>query len=1114
MKRSCCFKILICGLFAAFQSLLSAQSGPATLKSQVFDWEQLKYGMFIHFNMNTFAGAEYDNGKMPAESFNPTSPDVDQWIRTARDAGMKYAVLTAKHTGGFCLWDSKVTWKGKEYDYDIASSGYKKDIVALFMESCRKYKIKPALYYCLWDDHNEPVSTKDEYFKLTRDHIRELVTNYKGLVELWIDIPSRLTGDQRNELYSIVKTHQPDCLVTCNNGFTDGSLLANFPADITNGERTLPPVSGHNPIRSINGKEYYIPMEVCQTINQNWFWMAGDVTKSVRTLYYWYSETIKRGASFLLDVPPDLSGTIPQNLVERLMELKEAIDNPWRIPPLQTLTGYMPVKASSLFEDRVEYLPECAVDEDTNTRWLAQSSDTMPEITIDLGAVKRFNTISIMEPYSSHIKAFEVQCLDGEAWKTLFKGTTIESKLTKQFPAVESRKVRLVVTKFITGENQFNVLSFPGSHPPVEGVTISEFQVLNSDEDDPEYMNSFKPGREYFFLRSGHAKMIIQSDKSGNAPAFTWMLFDAGKPGQTAKKSNAFNYIPGTNFSETALRLILGKVEFSALGHNSEARWVERDGRQSVELIWWAGGIKVVETFSPSVKSPDFERIISLTNSDMAGNDTVRIASLDGFPESDPIPLKKGQTVLVSRKVKPPSSLAADEPVVSFRTLSEISTSDSLIEALYRNAAFALPGMVALNGRMDAGVFEYGNQWVRDGSNVARGLICSGSFESARGLLNYILSDLVSDEGATIIAGGFDEPDREQFDQMGVLMNSLKLYSDWTGDNSLLITYRKKILALIERPLNPVFRDSTGMVHNRREFWERTFSDAYELAYQTYMIQGLRDAAELSGILGVPEKADNWRMQADVFLNAMLHHPTCSLIDKGALIKRRNVNGEIADLTSGRQQSYLEDAPAGTEYYHRLNPDATYALPVLFGIIDPHSELAKRSLDKLETIWNARWNGGGYERYHSSSQLDQPGPWTFGTAFIARAQHDAGMYDRSRRSLTWLHNLQGGNAGAWFEEIPLNRSQISSCGIVPWTSAEITSFVVMHWLGVKISGDSIFIRPKLYPGTTSLSAALRFRTERLKIDMEQDGMRAILKVNGKEVTANTSGEYKILITDL
>lgn len=131
-------RILVAVLLVILPVFLSAQPEPATSKSQVSGWEQLKYGMFIHFNMNTYAGAEYDKGKMPAEGFNPQLLDVDQWIRTARDAGMKYAVLTAKHTGGFCLWDSKVTWKGREYDYDIASSPIKKDIVAQFMESCRK----------------------------------------------------------------------------------------------------------------------------------------------------------------------------------------------------------------------------------------------------------------------------------------------------------------------------------------------------------------------------------------------------------------------------------------------------------------------------------------------------------------------------------------------------------------------------------------------------------------------------------------------------------------------------------------------------------------------------------------------------------------------------------------------------------------------------------------------------------------------------------------------------------------------------------------------------------------------------------------------------------------
>jgi hypothetical protein len=353
------------------------------------------------------------------------------------------------------------------------------------MKSCRNYRIKPALYYCLLDDHNQPVSSKDEYFRLAKDQITELVTRYKGLVELWVDIPAVLTPVQRTNLYEIVKANQPHCLVTCNNGFSDGSVLSNFPADITNGERTLPPAKGHMPVYDIQGKQYYIPMEVCQTINQNWFWMPGDVTKSVRTLYYWYNETLRRGANFLLDVPPDTSGLIPQSLVKQLMELKQVISDPVKLPPLLTLTGYKPATASSVFENRAEYLPEYAVDEDTNTRWLAQPSDARPTLTVDLGGMKRFNTTVLTEPYVAHIREFEFQYLQGEEWKTIFTGAGIGVKLKKQFPAVEGRMIRIVVTQFTTGDNPFNVISIPGKPPPEEGVTFSEFQILNNSGDEP-----------------------------------------------------------------------------------------------------------------------------------------------------------------------------------------------------------------------------------------------------------------------------------------------------------------------------------------------------------------------------------------------------------------------------------------------------------------------------------------------------------------------------------------------------------------------------------------------------------------------------------------------------
>lgn len=665
----------------------------------------------------------------------------------------------------------------------------------------------------------------------------------------------------------------------------------------------------------------------------------------------------------------------------------------------------------------------------------------------------------------------------------------------------------------------FCVLYLFSSFPVVRGALLYNDNLAaigqkTGEQDDPVYLFPYQYGREYFFLRSGRAKMIIQADKAGLASAFTYMLFDAEQPGQTVRKKNALNYIAGTNFSNTSLKVILGEVEFSALGINSMAKWVTQNNSPAVELQWWAGGIRVRETFAPGDKPGSFGRTIALTSSDLAGDDTLRIAGLDGVPESGPVPIRKGETITIAREVAVPAILKGEGTNISQNRLSSISTSDSLIHSLYRNASFALPGMVSENGRMDAGVFEYGNQWVRDGSNVAMGLIYSGTFESARGLLNYILSDLVSDEGTTVIAGGFDEPDREEFDQMGVLMNCLKLYYDWTGDKSLFTTYHKKLLALIERPLNPAFRDSTGMVHNKREFWERTFSDGYELAYQTYMIRGLRDAADLSPILGVPEKGVYWRKQAELFLKAMLHHPTCSLVEKGAFIKRRNVNGEIADITVGRSKFGKNDAPVPTEYNHRLNPDATFALPILLGIIDPYSDMAKKSLDKLEPIWNARWNMGGYERYHSSSQQDQPGPWTFGTAFIARAQHDAGLTGRSRRSIQWLHDIQGGNAGAWFEELPLNRSQVRFCGIVPWASAEVTSFVIRNWLGVYVSGDYLIIKPNLYPGTKSVSADLRFRSARLKIGIDQTEIKTVMTVNGQRINPDQTGACKILLTKL
>jgi hypothetical protein len=860
-------------------------------------------------------------------------------------------------------------------------------------------------------------------------------------------------------------------------------------------------------------------------------------------------------------------------------------------------------------------------------------------------------------------------------------------------------------------------LMFPGIHGSSQ---------LQADD----VTSSYAAGREYFVLRSGTAKLILQSDKSGTLPACTYMLFDADKPCQTLRQDRAFNFIPGTGFSRSALEVILGGVPFTALAHTTEMRWRNHDGIPAVEAHWWAGGIDVSESFEALEGSNLFLRTIVLKGTDIAGPDTVRvrlslpqgpffavrsallgivrnvalgIAVLDdvpalannseGYLESLPLSLNPGEAITIrsllicripaggfsydagceydrpidprflrsnrdksapsglnaryynnpdlrgtplsvqrdtslspywdilppangvradsfsvrwTGYILPPAtgkyrlSLVADDRArlfvggrlaidcwenswnvtktaevqldsgklcrvrVEFAELtgwagmrlrwslpspdaeantvqecvrdmcaaierlnqshlsdeinatrryweqtSKIQTTDALVQHLYQNSCYALPGMVGRTGKMDAGIFEYGAQWVRDGSNVALGLIHAGHFESARALLNLILTDLVSDEGTTVISGTFDAPDREEFDQMGELMHALKAYQNWTGDSSLIARRTAKIIAMIERPLHPVFRDSTGMVHNRREYWERTFSDAYELAYQTFMISGLRDAADLSDILGVPHKAQYWREQADVILHAMLDQSPVSLMDQGALTKRRNVDGTIADYVRGPRSVSRNDDPYSTETFHRLNPDASYALPIFLHVVEPRSAVSRRTLDKLEAIWNARWNVGGYERYHSSSQQDQPGPWTFATASIARAQHDAGLLDRSRRSLEWLSTIQGGNAGAWFEEIPLIRSQMPTAGIVPWTSAEVVVFTIRHWLGLRFEGNNLILQPNLYPEGSHCKADLRFRSSRIRMEIAHTNEASYAVMNGMKILSRGDGAIPV-----
>lgn len=674
---------------------------------------------------------------------------------------------------------------------------------------------------------------------------------------------------------------------------------------------------------------------------------------------------------------------------------------------------------------------------------------------------------------------------------------------------------------------------------------------------------AFFHGREYFALRSGRAQMFVQADRADLGPAVTYLLFDAENAAHSARKVNAYNFVEGQGFASSGLQVVLGSFPFAALGHNTEVRWVDDDGIPAVEAVWWAGGVRVRERLRALTGTGAFLRTIHLEGADLAGDDSGklrlglpagethaagavllhqgkgarlaltllgqapgRVSEEEALIETGDIPLAPGAGVIIETLLVMQIP-ASDEAELLARTnalarasaadrvrptreiwarTSMLKTADATVQSLYDHVRYSLPALVSDMGVMDAGVFEYGGQWVRDSSNSTLGLIHTGEFELARAALAHMLKNMITAEGATMIGGGFDEPDREQFDQMGEFLHVMKAYRDWTGDEALLKTYRDKLLALIERPLQPRFRDDTGMVHNRREFWERTFADGYELAYQTWVIQGLRDAANLAPTLGVPERAVKWRAEADAILKAVLSHPDRALVADGHLVKRRNVTGALAEWLPLRA---APDSPGATERNHRLHPDATEALPIALRLVDPRSELARQTLADVDLLWNARWSDGGHDRYHTSSQIDQPGPWPFATCFILRGQHEAGLFDQSRRSLEWLNTVPGGRAGAWFEEIPLNRSQIATCGLIVWTSGEVAVFVVRHWLGVSFDGDALLLRPALYPGGRPVSANLRFRNGRLRVEIDGSGPTVEAEVDGAAIRPEPDGSIRL-----
>ena len=310
------FPTLLLTTLLSAGSLLAQDVPPAT-PAAIKNWQDARFGMFIHWGPVALKGTEIGwsrGSQVPVEeydnlykSFNPTQFNADEWVAVAKAAGMKYIVLTTKHHDGFCLWDSKQT------DYNIMSTPFKRDVVKELAAACKKGGIAFGTYYstCDWHHPDFPLTSPggktvreksdlDAYTKYLKAQVSELLTNYGPLFTLWFDVPQKFDATRGAGIINMARAIQPDIVIN---------------------NRTGHKGDYDTPEQRIGGFQIDRPWETCMTICNQWAWKPNDKMKSLEECIQTLIRTNGGDGNLLFNVGPEPTGEIEPRQIERLKEM-------------------------------------------------------------------------------------------------------------------------------------------------------------------------------------------------------------------------------------------------------------------------------------------------------------------------------------------------------------------------------------------------------------------------------------------------------------------------------------------------------------------------------------------------------------------------------------------------------------------------------------------------------------------------------------------------------------------------------------------------------------------------------------------------------------------------
>ena len=390
-------------------------------------WQDLEFGVIIHFSTNTFLDREWGDGTADPTVFNPASFDPDQWMKAIRDAGAKYVVLVAKHHDGFCLWPTEQT------GYSVMASPWrdgKGDVVGDVARAARKYGLKFGIYLSPWDRHEPKYKDSAAYDDYYQAELTELASRYGDLVEFWLDGAGSL-GHVYNfaKIIETLRTYQPNTVV-----FADTGLFEYGDARWVGTESGRVPYENWNVIDR-HGYLRWRPVEADTPLRkEHWFWHPNDEAsvKSVTELITMYDETVGHGAQLMLGLAPDRRGLLPDSDVARLEEFGAA---------LRTRYGHNLALAHLPASAEVN----AALDGNDDTFWSAPSGSHHATLEVDFAKPVTFNRTLTMEWLNDgqRVQKYTIDVWSRSGWKTVAGAEAIGHKKIDRFPAVTASRVRL-----------------------------------------------------------------------------------------------------------------------------------------------------------------------------------------------------------------------------------------------------------------------------------------------------------------------------------------------------------------------------------------------------------------------------------------------------------------------------------------------------------------------------------------------------------------------------------------------------------------------------------------------------------------------------------------------